>query len=143
VTILEPAMIVVVGGTGRVGRELAARLSGQGAPVRTVSRGLLPSRRPGVDAVQADLSDPATLEPHLAGADSMFVLWPFTLPEVTARLAPVVAGIAARHVSRVVYLSAQPAGGAARRLGRGQCRGVQLTDAPPATGMTAETEQEK
>jgi uncharacterized protein YbjT (DUF2867 family) len=39
----------------------------------------------------------------------VFLLWPFTSPEVTAGLAPKVAEIAARHVSRVVYLSAQPA----------------------------------
>jgi uncharacterized protein YbjT (DUF2867 family) len=105
-------MIVVVGGTGRVGRQLVAQLSGQGVPVRIVSRGLLasPQQQPGVEAVRADLGQPATLEPHLAGADSMFLVWPFTSPEVAARLAPAVAGIAARHVSRVVYLSAQPAG---------------------------------
>jgi uncharacterized protein YbjT (DUF2867 family) len=103
-------MIVVVGGTGRVGRQLVARLNGEGVPVRVVGRGILPSGVLGVEAVQADLSDPATLEPHLDGADSMFLVWPFTSPEIAAGLAPVVAGIAARHVSRVVYLSAQPAG---------------------------------
>jgi uncharacterized protein YbjT (DUF2867 family) len=103
-------MIVVVGGTGRVGRQLVAQLSSQGEAVRVVSRGILPSRQPGIEAVQADLSDPATLEPHLDGADSMFLVWPFTSPEIAARLAPVAAQIAARHVARVVYLSAQPAG---------------------------------
>jgi uncharacterized protein YbjT (DUF2867 family) len=103
-------MIVVVGGTGRVGRQLVAQLSSQGEAVRVVSRGILPSRQPGIEPVQADLNDPATLEPHLDGADSMFLVWPFTSPEITARLAPVVAQIAARHVARVVYLSAQPAG---------------------------------
>jgi uncharacterized protein YbjT (DUF2867 family) len=102
-------MIVVVGGTGRVGRQLVAQLTAQGVPVRIVSRGLLAAPQPGVEAVRADLSQPATLEPHLDGADSMFLVWPFTSPEVAARLAPAVAGIAARHVSRVVYLSAQPA----------------------------------
>jgi uncharacterized protein YbjT (DUF2867 family) len=106
---MEPVMIVVVGGTGRVGRQLVAQLSGQGVPVRIVSRGRVPSRQPGVEAVQADLSDPATLEPHLDEADSMFLVWPFTSPDLAARLAPAVAGIAARHVPRVVYLSAQPA----------------------------------
>jgi uncharacterized protein YbjT (DUF2867 family) len=103
-------MIVVVGGTGRVGRQLVAQLSSQGEAVRVVSRGILPSRQPGIEPVQADLNDPATLEPHLDGADSMFLVWPFTSPEITARLAPVVAQIAARHVARIVYLSAQPAG---------------------------------
>jgi uncharacterized protein YbjT (DUF2867 family) len=103
-------MIVVVGGTGRVGRQLVAQLDVQGEAVRIVSRGMRPSGQPGVETVRADLSDPATLEPHLDGAESMFLVWPFTSPEIAARLAPVVAGIAARHVSRLVYLSAQPAG---------------------------------
>jgi uncharacterized protein YbjT (DUF2867 family) len=102
-------MIVVVGGTGRVGRQLVAQLNDQGVPVLAVSRGLL-SPLPGVEAVRADLSKPASLEPHLDGADAMFLVWPFTSPEIAGRLAPEVAEIAARHVSRVVYLSAQPAG---------------------------------
>jgi uncharacterized protein YbjT (DUF2867 family) len=73
------------------------------------------SRNPGVpadgaEAARADLADPATLEPLLRDAEALFLLWPFTSAEVTADLAPRVAKIAARHVERVVYLSAQPAG---------------------------------
>ena len=102
-------MIVVTGGTGRVGRGIVAELSERGLPVRVVSRrpGPLP---PGAQAAVADLADPASLEPHLRGAGALFLLWPFTSAEMTAALAPKVAEIAARHVGRVVYLSAQPAG---------------------------------
>ena len=101
-------MIVVTGGTGRVGRQLVAELSQRDLPVRIVSRS--PGRpREGTETAVADLSDPASLEPHLPGADALFLLWPFTSAEVTADLAPKVAAIAARHVARVVYLSAQPA----------------------------------
>jgi uncharacterized protein YbjT (DUF2867 family) len=103
-------MIVVVGGTGRVGRQLVSALRRQDLAVRVVSRGIRPAPEPGVDAVTADLADPASLEPALAGAESMFLVWPFTSPDLTASLAPKVAEIAARQVSRVVYLSAQPAG---------------------------------
>jgi len=106
-------MIVVTGGTGRVGRQVVAQLRERDLPVRVVSRtaGRTPSRSPaGVEAVSADLADPASLEPHLRGADALFLLWPFTSAEVTAALAPQVAKIAAPHVTRVVYLSAQPAG---------------------------------
>ena len=103
-------MIVVVGGTGRVGRQVVAQLTESGRPVRSVSRGLnrggLP---PYAEVAQADLADPASLEAHLRDARSLFLVWPFTSPEVTAGLAPKVAEIAARHVTRVVYLSAQPA----------------------------------
>jgi uncharacterized protein YbjT (DUF2867 family) len=58
---------------------------------------------------RAGLADPASLEPHLHGAQALFLLWPFTSPEVTEDLAPKVAEIAARHAARIVYLSAQPA----------------------------------
>ena len=117
-------MIVVTGGTGRVGRQVVAQLRERDLPVRVVSRtaGRTPPsvetagveavgvEAAGVEAVSADLADPVSLEPHLRGADALFLLWPFTSPEVTAALAPQVAKIAARHVTRVVYLSAQPAG---------------------------------
>jgi uncharacterized protein YbjT (DUF2867 family) len=103
-------MIVVVGGTGRVGRQLVSQLAERGLLVRAVSRDLNPgSLPPAVERARADLADPASLEPHLKGAQSLFLLWPFTSAEVTAGLAPKVAEIAARHVARVVYLSAQPA----------------------------------
>jgi uncharacterized protein YbjT (DUF2867 family) len=82
-------MIVVTGATGRVGRRVVAGLRERDLPVRAVSR---------------------TPAPLLTGADALFLLWPFTSAEQTAALAPKVAEIAARHVGRVVYLSAQPAG---------------------------------
>ena len=102
-------MIVVTGATGRVGRQVVAGLRERDLSVRAVSRtpGPLP---PGTGAVRADLADPGSLEPHLTGADALFLLWPFTSEQQTAALAPKVAEIAARHVGRVVYLSAQPAG---------------------------------
>jgi uncharacterized protein YbjT (DUF2867 family) len=103
-------MIVVIGGTGRVGREVAAQLRDRDLPVRVVSRGLNPAGAPpGAEVARADLADPASLERHLAGARALFLMWPFTSPELAAGLAPKVAEIAARHVGRVVYLSAQPA----------------------------------
>jgi uncharacterized protein YbjT (DUF2867 family) len=102
-------VIVVTGGTGRVGAQIVAQLRERDLPVRVVSR--RPARSPeGTQASRADLADPASLEPHLLGADALFLLWPFTSAELTAALAPKLAEIAARHVGRVVYLSAQPAG---------------------------------
>jgi uncharacterized protein YbjT (DUF2867 family) len=102
-------MIVVTGGTGRVGAQVVAQLRGRDLSVRVVSR--RPARSPeGTEAAHADLADPASLEPHLVGAEALFLLWPFISAELTAALAPKLAEIAARHVGRVVYLSAQPAG---------------------------------
>jgi uncharacterized protein YbjT (DUF2867 family) len=103
-------MIVVVGGTGRVGRQVAAMLRDRDLPVRVVTRGQSPAPVPhGAEAARADLADPPSLEPHLLDAQAVFLVWPFTSPEITSDLAPRVAGVAARHASRIVYLSAQPA----------------------------------
>jgi uncharacterized protein YbjT (DUF2867 family) len=103
-------MIVVIGGTGRVGRQVAAQLRNQDQRVRVVTRGLHPAAAPpGAEVAHADLAEPASLEPHVRGARAVFLIWPFTSPEMTAGLAPKVAEIAAQHAGRIVYLSAQPA----------------------------------
>jgi uncharacterized protein YbjT (DUF2867 family) len=65
----------------------------------------------GVEVVRGDLADPASLEAHLAGVDSVFLVWPFTSPEQAASLGSRVVEVLARHVSRIVYLSAQAAAG--------------------------------
>jgi uncharacterized protein YbjT (DUF2867 family) len=101
-------MIVVTGGTGRVGQQVVAQLRERNLEVRVVSRH--PGQpQAGVQTAAADLADPASLEAALRGADALFLLWPFTSAELTATLAPQVANLAARHVTRIVYLSAQPA----------------------------------
>ena len=103
-------MIVVLGATGRVGRQVVSQLSEQNLPVRAVSRSARAAAWPaGVAPAQADLADPASLEPALRGADALFLVWPFTSAERTQGLAPKVAEVAARQVGRIVYLSAQPA----------------------------------
>jgi uncharacterized protein YbjT (DUF2867 family) len=103
-------VIVVVGATGRVGRQVVSQLSERDLPVRAVSRRARTEAWPAaVDPAQADLADPASLEPVLRGADALFLIWPFTSAELTQGLAPKVTKIAARQVSRIVYLSAQPA----------------------------------
>jgi uncharacterized protein YbjT (DUF2867 family) len=104
------AVIVVMGGTGRVGWQVVSQLSERNLPVRAVSRGGSAAGLPsGAEAARADLADPASLEPVLRDADALFLLWPFTSPQLADGLAPKVAEIAARHASRIVYLSAQPA----------------------------------
>lgn len=112
-------MIVVTGATGTVGRQVVRQLSERGVPVRAITRnpgsaGLAaaaPAGVPaGVEVVRGDLSDPPSLEPHLAGADSVFLVWPFTPPELAADLGSRVVGVLARRVPRIVFLSAQAAG---------------------------------
>src|ERR1700716_667873 len=94
-------MIVVVGGTGRVGRQVVAQLSELDVPVRVVSRGVSQAELPpGAEAARGDLADPVSLEAQLSGAESLFLLWPFTSPEMAASLAPKLMEVAARHVAR-------------------------------------------
>jgi uncharacterized protein YbjT (DUF2867 family) len=108
----EIIMILVTGATGTVGRQVVTQLSERGVPVRAVTRDPSSAGLPaGVEVVRGDLAEPASLDPHLAGADSVFLVWPFTSPELAAGLGARVVEILARHVTRVVYLSAQAAAG--------------------------------
>lgn len=105
-------MIVVTGATGTVGRQVVTQLSERGVPVRALARDPASARLPeDVAVARADLADPASLEPHLPGADSVFLVWPFTSPGLAAELGSRVVHVLARHVPRIVYLSAQAAAG--------------------------------
>ena len=105
-------MILVTGATGTVGRQVVTQLSEEGVPVRAVTRDPASATLPaGVEIVRGDLADPASLEPHLAGADAAFLVWPFTDPGLAVDLGPRVVETLARHVTRFVYLSAQAAAG--------------------------------
>jgi uncharacterized protein YbjT (DUF2867 family) len=105
-------VIVVTGATGTVGRQVVTQLSDRGIPVRAVARDPASAGLPeGVEAARGDLADPASLEPHLAGAESVFLVWPFTSPGLAADLGSRVVQVIARHVPRIVYLSAQAAAG--------------------------------
>jgi NADH dehydrogenase len=64
-------MIAVIGGTGRLGRLVSARLVEAGERVRVVARSTPSAPVPGTDFVAADLRDPSTLAPALNGADTV------------------------------------------------------------------------
>jgi uncharacterized protein YbjT (DUF2867 family) len=83
----EIAVILVTGAAGTVGRQVVTQLSERGARVRAVTRDRVSARLPtGVEVVEADLANPASLEPHLAGVNAVFLVWPFTSPEQAAGL---------------------------------------------------------
>jgi uncharacterized protein YbjT (DUF2867 family) len=73
-----PLKIVVIGGTGFVGRHLVARLAGDGHHVALLSRNLAahPLRLipPGVDLREVDVYDPDVLRQEFSGADAVINL---------------------------------------------------------------------
>ena len=97
--------VLVVGGTGTVGREVTRQLLERGAQVRVMSRTAdrakleLP-----VEAVQGDLEQPSTLGPQFTGVDSMFLLNALSRSETTQGLAAVEAARTG-GVKKIVYMS--------------------------------------
>lgn len=61
-------MITIVGGTGRLGRLVTARLVADGRSVRVVARSHPQEPVPGAEFVAADVRDPSTLPSALAGS---------------------------------------------------------------------------
>jgi uncharacterized protein YbjT (DUF2867 family) len=98
-------MILVTGAAGNVGGELARMLAEAGQPVRAVIRGARPSSLPReVEAVTADLNDPASLGPALTGANGVFLLPGY------ADMPGIMAEARRAGVSQVAQLSGMSAG---------------------------------
>jgi uncharacterized protein YbjT (DUF2867 family) len=95
-------MFVVMGATGNVGRPLVRALVDTGAEVRAVSRNAP------VEHHRADLTDPESLRPVVAGAEAFFLL----VSGAGAHLdAPAIVDVVkAGGVRRIVLLSSQAAG---------------------------------
>ncbi|MFJ9853682.1 SDR family oxidoreductase [Streptomyces sp. NPDC101150] len=67
-------MIVVTGATGNIGRSLVSRLLEDGVAVRALTRDPARAGLPAeAETVRADLTDAASLEPLLTGADALFL----------------------------------------------------------------------
>lgn len=82
-------IIVVLGATGNIGREVVLAAASDGHGVRAVSRsGRLPDGVPdGVEAVAGDMDDAATYAAALDGADAVFTLAGYAgLDDTLARL---------------------------------------------------------
>jgi uncharacterized protein YbjT (DUF2867 family) len=98
-------MIVVTGATGNVGRPLVRALAAAGEQVVAVSRSAAEPPDGAVHAT-ADLAEPASLRPVLAGADALFLLLADPRQD-PARLADTAVRAGVR---RIVLLSSQGAG---------------------------------
>ena len=95
----------VIGATGATGRVIVRELSGQGIPVRAVSRRGAPSSLPGVEAVAADALDSGSLTAALEGVDVVyhcvmptFARWQADFPRMTRAIADAAGKAGARLV---------------------------------------------
>ena len=97
---MEP--ILVIGGTGHIGREVVSQLAASGTPVRSLARN--PEAAPvppHVDVIRGDLTRPDSLGPALDGVDTVFLVWVAPPAAAAAALERI-----ARNAKRIVYLSA-------------------------------------
>jgi uncharacterized protein YbjT (DUF2867 family) len=94
--------ILLIGGTGNVGRHVVDQLRATGARFRVMTRNPdgagLPSE---VDVVRGDLTAPETLDGCLKGIETVFLVWvapPTAAPAALDRIAA--------HARRIVFLTA-------------------------------------
>lgn len=94
--------LLVIGASGRTGRQVLSQLPSSGIAVRALVRDPRASRFPShVELVTGDLTIPKTIDRALHDVESVFLVW--TAPRDTAA---VVVERIAKSVRRVVYLSA-------------------------------------
>jgi uncharacterized protein YbjT (DUF2867 family) len=101
-------VIVVTAAGGRTGAAVVRALWSRGERVRAV----VGSGRPrpeltalSADVVAADLTDAAAVEPLLAGADALYLIWPNFDPRETTGAVALLAAARRAGVPRVVYHS--------------------------------------
>jgi uncharacterized protein YbjT (DUF2867 family) len=97
-TMQQQPLVLVLGGTGKVGRRVAARLTSRGIPVRIGARTAAPA---------FDWNDPATWRGVLNGAQSVFISYApdLAVPGAPQAVAEFAEQAAAQGVARVVLLS--------------------------------------
>jgi len=101
-------VIVVTAAGGLTGSAVVRALWSRGERVRALVGSSQP--RPELTALSADvaavdLTDPAAVEPLLAGADALYVIWPNFDPEETAGVVALLGAARRAGVPRVVYHS--------------------------------------
>ena len=94
--------ILLIGATGRTGRQVLAQLPATGVEVRALVRNPdIAGLAPHVRMFRGDLTAPKTLDASLDGIDTVFLVW--TAPPDT--IAPAIQRIV-KHARRIVFLSA-------------------------------------
>jgi uncharacterized protein YbjT (DUF2867 family) len=98
--------VLVVGGTGTVGSQVARELLARGVEVSVLTRSAEKSGKlsPGIRGVTGDLLDPKTVRSVFAGQEGVFLLNPVSATEAHEGLMAV-NGIRMAGVKRLAYLS--------------------------------------
>src|SRR5262245_48376655 len=94
--------ILIIGGTGNIGRQVVIQLTATREQVRALVRD--PDRAhlpPQVEVMRGDLTRPDTLDACLIGIDTVFLVWTAPAAAVAGALARI-----AKHARRIVFLSA-------------------------------------
>ncbi|MEU2037593.1 NAD(P)H-binding protein [Nocardia niwae] len=126
-------MIVITGATGNIGAPLVRLLADAGEEVTAVARHTDLSLPDTVRSVRADLGEPESLSPAVAGADTLFLL--ITGEQLVAGPEPeqVLKVAAAGGVRRIVFVSSQ--GVATRPDAAGYARLVAYEQAIKDSGL--------
>ena len=94
--------ILVIGGTGNVGRQVVRQLAATGARFRVMTRNPdTATVPPHVEVVRGDLTVPETLDRCLQGVHTVFLVWvapPDAVADALERMA--------KHARRIVFLTA-------------------------------------
>ena len=101
-------MIVVTAAGGRSGGAVVRALWSRGERVRALVGSSTPHEELtalSAEVVPTDLTDPAAVEPLLAGAAALYLIWPNFDPDETAGVTALLAAAARAGVGRVVYHS--------------------------------------
>jgi uncharacterized protein YbjT (DUF2867 family) len=113
-------MILVTGSTGTIGSELLKQLSQRGVPVRAMVRNLdkvSVQQMPGIEWVQGDFSDRASIARAMQGIDRAFLLAPGVpdLHLVESEFIDIAVEAKVKHIVNISAVGAQV--GAAHRFG--------------------------
>ena len=94
--------ILVIGGTGNVGRHVVQQLAATGARFRAMTRNPeAASFPPQVEVVRGDLTVPETLDRCLQDIDTVFLVWVASPAAVAGALERI-----GKHAQRIVFLTA-------------------------------------
>lgn len=98
-------MILITGASGVLGRALVDAFTKAGVAVRQAVRDLRKAK-PGIESVRFDYTDPACLEPAMAGVEGLLLMAPPLDPDAPAKLRPTVLHAKEAGLRQVIFVSA-------------------------------------